>query len=319
MSFKVGGLELESSLMNAGGVVKTPEDARRMALTGVGAVLGGSFTLLERPGNGPNGERVYYHDPETGVTYNALGMPNRSLEDSAPDIKEMIKICNDVGKPFILNFAPTSEEPIEEVILAAEVLADAGVEVLDGFELNASCPNVPLENGERHEMLSYHPLLLAEVVEAVEMVDAELLNVGDIWVRVSPFRKREDAAELVWALKDSSVEAIAGFNTFLVPANGTEFLQVKPGVGGMSGPGMCAKTEIQTKWLAKAVKEIEPSIDIIGCNGVSDGETMAYRMGLGASAVGMTTLFFESLDWGASVNQVLEEYAEIAERGAKPL
>ena len=45
---KIGEIQLESPLMNAGGLVKTVSDVEMMAATGVGAVVAGSFTLDEK-------------------------------------------------------------------------------------------------------------------------------------------------------------------------------------------------------------------------------------------------------------------------------
>ncbi len=53
-----------------------------MSETPVGAILGGSFALDDRPGMGPNGEVVYYHDPVSGITYNVLGMPGKGIRIS---------------------------------------------------------------------------------------------------------------------------------------------------------------------------------------------------------------------------------------------
>lgn len=105
---KIGNYELESPLFNAGGVVKTVENVRMMASTGVGAVLLGSYTLEPRVGNSPNGETVYYHDRAAGTTYNSLGMPNKGIKEVARDLPEMIKIAHDLGKPVVLNVAPVS-------------------------------------------------------------------------------------------------------------------------------------------------------------------------------------------------------------------
>jgi len=62
----IGEIQLESPLMNAGGLLKTVADVEMMARTALGGVSG-SFTLDGRVGNSPGGETVYYHDYKAQV------------------------------------------------------------------------------------------------------------------------------------------------------------------------------------------------------------------------------------------------------------
>ena len=301
--------------MIAGGLVKTVEDVRLMAATAVGAVLAGSFTLEPRAGNSPNGEVVYYHDLSTGGTYNSLGMPNKGLVEVAASLNEMIDIAHDHGKPFILNFAPVTSDPRAEVIRMAKVLSAAKVENLDAIELNASCPNVVTEDGSRHELLSYHPSLLGEVLYELSDIGVNEVPFETLMVRISPFRQRSDALDLAKVFQETFTNAVSAFNTFpggvpLDPA-GRQILQVPGGAGGKSGAAMTASAEEQTVWLAEARAHIGADFDIIGSNGVIDGETMKKRLDLGASAVSATTLFWESRSWGEAANRILQEYSEL--------
>src|SRR5579885_3518334 len=111
-SGRIGHLEdIQSPWGNAGGVVKTVEDVERMAKTGVGWIEAGSYTLEPRPGNGPNGERVYYHNPETGETFNSLGMPNKGMDVVETEIPEMAHIARTHNKKLVVNVAPVSADP----------------------------------------------------------------------------------------------------------------------------------------------------------------------------------------------------------------
>jgi dihydroorotate dehydrogenase len=313
---QIGNFELESQIINGGGVVKNSIDARQMAQTGVGAVLGGSFTLDSKIGNSPNGETVYYHDPVTGITYNSLGMPNMGIRELAKhELSEMIEITHDHGKPFILNFAPITEDPVTEIIEMGMVLADSGIEGLDGLEINASCPNVVMEDGSRHELLSHHPEKMKSALLVACDVSLEYLPVDLILVRISPFRSQDDVVSTVLTLKESGVGAVVGFNTFPggvpVDEQGNNILDVPGGAGGQSGAGMCSDAEEQTRWLAQAADFMGCSFDIVGSNGVHDAASMKKRIDLGASAVSLTTLFFESPNWSTAVDNLLQEYSEI--------
>lgn len=311
---RIGNYELESPLMNAGGVVKSVEDVKMMSDTGVGAVLAGSFTLEPRVGNSPNGEVVYHHDAQTGATYNVLGMPNKGLEAIAKDLPEMIKIAHDHGKPFILNLAPVSTDPVDEIMTMSEVLARAGVEGIDAIELNGSCPNVVSSDGGRHALLSHNPDLLGDVLDELSDIAANEVPFGSLIVRVSPFLNREDALLLAQQLHESGVDAVSAFNTFPggkpLNAKGESILQVPGGVGGQSGALTAQQAELQTEWLVDARNKIGATFEIIGSNGVTDALSMKRRLDIGASAVSSTTLFYESSRWGTAVDKVLTDFSE---------
>lgn len=307
---RIGEYEMESPLMNAGGVVKTVEDVRLMAATGVGAVLAGSFTLEPRVGNSPNGEKVYDHDSETGITTNSLGMPNKGLVEVAKDLPDMIQIAHDQGKPFILNFAPVSSDPMLEIVRMSEILQRAGIDNLDGFELNASCPNVVTSDGGRHELLSRHPEQLGEVVAELRDISTKEVPFGTLIVRVSPFEGQQDALPLAESLQEAGAHAVAAFNTF---PGSKPVLEVPGSVGGQSGGGMAPQAEMQTSWLVAAMDSIDAGFDIIGSNGIVDAARMKRRLNLGASTVSATTLFYEAPHgWGRAVDRMLQEYAELS-------
>ena len=316
----VGEFNLDSPFMNAGGLVKGLEDARRMAATAVGAVVAGSFTIDEKVGNSPNGEIVYYHDPQTMITYNALGMPNKGLRSLAAtgELQDMIDVTHDAGKPFILNFAPISEDPFAEVTELRAILARAKIENLDGLELNASCPNVVTADGGRHELLSHHTAQLGDVLYELDNISWNEVPFGFLAVRISPFRRKEDALELATVIDEAQTDAVSAFNTFPggIPVNqaGAQILQVSGGMGGQSGLGMMDKAEEQTRWLDDARTQANGVFEIIGSNGVGNGKAMRRRMkNFGVSAVSATTLFWESNSWGEAANKILEEYVEALE------
>lgn len=312
---RIGEYELESPLMNAGGVVKSVEDVRIMAETGVGAVLAGSFTLEPREGNSPNGEIVYYHSPETGATYNALGMPNKGLEAVSKDLPEMIRITHEYGKPFILNLAPVSFDPVNEIKDMSEVLVRAEIEGIDAIELNGSCPNVVSDDGGRHAILSHNPDLLAEVLHELSDISVNRLSVGSLIVRISPFLKEEDALILAHQLKETGVDVVSAFNTFSggkpLDIRGYPILEVPRGEGGQSGALTAQEAEAQTEWLVAARVAAGANFEIIGSNGVTDALSMKKRLDIGAAAVSATTLFYESSSWGSAVNRVLSDFIEL--------
>jgi dihydroorotate dehydrogenase len=313
----IGPYQLEAPLVNAGGLVKSPEDVDRMARTPVGAVLGGSFTLDERVGNSPGGEVVYYHDPVTATTYNSLGMPNKGVRALAAsgELQRMIDIAHDLGKPFILNIAPVTDDPVGEVIAMSEQLARAKIDNLDALELNASCPNVVLDNGGRHEILSHHPQLLGRVLSELSHISASEVPLGTMLVRVSPFRDAADAVNLAEVSNENGVAIVSAFNTFPggrpTKKSGGAVLKVPGGVGGQSGLGMASRAEEQTGWLIDARTVTNSTFEIMGSNGIGDALTMKRRLELGCAAVSATTLFWQSASWGNAASRLLSDYADL--------
>lgn len=313
---RIGRYEMESPLMNAGGVVKSVEEVRMMSQTGVGAVLAGSFTLEPRVGNSPNGEVVYHHDHKTGATYNALGMPNKGLKEVAKDLPEMIRIAHDHGKPFVLNLAPVSTDPIAEMTAMGEILSREGVEGIDAIELNGSCPNVVSSDGGRHAILSHNPDLLGGVLHELSDISTNEVPFDSLIVRISPFLSREDALLLARQLYETGVDAVSAFNTFPggkpMDANYNPILQVPGGVGGQSGALTVQQAELQTEWLVDARNKVGATFEIIGSNGVTDARSMKRRLAIGASAVSSTTLFYEATSgWGSAVNDILTDFSDL--------
>lgn len=312
----IGAYELESPFINAGGVASTIEGVRKLAPTGLGAILI-STTLEKSIGNSPNGETVYYHDPETRITYNARGLPNKGVRNLVADaeLTEMIDYAHYHHKPLILNFAPVTDDPELEIDEAFSLLVEAGIEELDGFELNASCPNVVLPDGGRHDILSHDPPKLQASLERINEIANNYLYIGSRLVRIAPLLDRTNLVNLGMAFKRTDIDAVSAFGTFPggrpLDNRGKEILQVPGGTGGMSGPGMQHEAELQTMWLNDVRRDQAGRYDIIGSNGIHDAESVRRRLRLGASVVSGTTLFYESLSWPNMVNGLLNDLVEL--------
>lgn len=73
----IAGIKLDHPIMNAAGPeCKKLEDVESLARSSVAAVMVGSITLEERPGNPGN---VYWQSP-TGFSLNSLGLPCPNVE-----------------------------------------------------------------------------------------------------------------------------------------------------------------------------------------------------------------------------------------------
>lgn len=300
---KLGHLTIESPWGNAGGVAKSPEELEIMGRTGVGWVEGGSYTINPREGNAPNGEIVYRHDLESEITFNSPGMPNKGLDvviSQIPDMKAAIP------KPVVINVAPVSEDPVSESFELITRVFEAGA---DAVLLNAGCPNVVLEDGERHELLSRNPYALSNVLSELKPV---VQKFKPIFIRTSPLENLNQAKQIYQVIVNSGIVS-AVFTSNAWPTSPDESkLEAPTNVGGKSGPGMSDEASIQTLW---AVNEFRGTkIDVVSSIGIATGRELARRLGLGAVAGAGTTLYYQSaergISWSESTDKILREYSQ---------
>lgn len=316
---KLGHLTIESPFANAGGVVKTVEDVKAMAQTGVGWIEAGSFTEEARVGNQYNPEtnefdrRVYHYDETTGTTVNSLGMPNigifgdQSQETLIDQLPEMIYVAHQSNKPLVVNVAPVSSSPVEE---AQELVAAVFAKGADAVLLNGGCPNVVTEDGERHQLLSRDPDTLKKVLNGLRPITARY---NQIFLRVSPLRHDVGVEDVAKAVRSGgTVAAVFTPNTWPGhrPQNqdGDDLLDVPGGVGGASGPAYANKALVETSlW----VQQLRGSgIDTVLSSGVMDADTLRRGLYIGAVAACGTTFFYEPRrGWRQDVDKLLNDLA----------
>lgn len=301
---KIGHLDnIESPWGNAGGVIKTVEEAALMARTGVGWIEAGSYTLDPRVGNGANGEVVYVHDPETGETFNALGMPNRGMDTVEKEIPEMVRIARRGHKRLVVNVAPVSSHPTIESVELVERAYRAGA---DAVLLNAGCPNVITARGDRHQILSYN-------LSALDMTLRALKKTVDrrrpIFLRLSPYGSAvsmQPAFQVV--ARSGVVSAVFTPNTWPgQQPTGRVKLEVPGGKGGKSGPAVARLALHQTSMAANYLRNTP--VDVVSSSGIVNGRELSARLALGAVAGCGTTFYYESADWQHDTDKLLEELA----------
>lgn len=314
---RLGHLEVDSPFGNAGGVVKSVEDVEVMARTGVGWIEAGSYTLEPLPGNALNPETgqydrtVYHHDPESGETYNSLGMPNKGFDAVEKEIPDMAAIAHGYGKPLVVNVAPVSADPAAE---AKELVARAYEAGADTVLLNGGCPNVITADGGRHEILSRDPLALYKTLEALRPVVAKYQKV---FVRVSPQDTARHTILAVQAIKAAGTASVISTpNTWPghkpVDNNGVPLLGVPGNIGGKSGPATAEDAYTQTVWFAS-----KSLLDVISSGGITHGKELhrrlAWRRNGNVVAGAGTTFFYESGDWRHDVDKLIWEYQDSVE------
>jgi dihydroorotate dehydrogenase len=318
--YHIGHLEIDSPFGNAGGVVKHVEDVEKMAHTGVGWIEAGSYTLEPRAGNAVNPDdpdgplrTVYYHDPATGETFNSLGMPNKGMDSVMTHMPNMAKVAHGHDKPLLVNVAPVSDDPAAESIELVRRAYESGA---DAVLLNAGCPNVVIEGGGRHEILSHN-------VEALETTLAGLKAVTErfqpIFIRTSPVKTVEGvgahkAFKIYQAIhKSGVVSAIFTPNSWPGhrPLNEDEepILEVAGGIGGKSGPATAPDAIDEAAWAIGSLRGT--GLDIVMSGSIVDGATLNRRVNENQLAAGAgTTFFYESGDWKHDVDKLIWEFED---------
>jgi dihydroorotate dehydrogenase (fumarate) len=273
----IRNVEINPGVMNAAcNIAKTPDDVEAFAKTKTGAIVVGSITPRERPGN-PAPQ--WFDGGEFAI--NSFGMPNGGRLYYDEHLPTMIDLAHQANKAFILSTAGFSAADYGELAALAQ---RHGVDVL---ELNLGCPNI-LVDGEQKPIASFDRDYMQKIIEAARS-ETDL----PITVKLSPYSNPEDlkeTAKLLIAL--DYVDGVVTSNTF--PNSFTLDETLEPvitsavkNVGGMSGRGLQPIALGQVK----AFRELlPPHIAVIGAGGIETLEDVERYMAAGADGVQAATL-----------------------------
>lgn len=282
LSVKIGSLELKNPVMLASGTVGYGNEiAEFMDLSKIGAIVTKSVSLKPRKGNPP--QRIV--ETASGML-NAIGLANVGIEEF---VESKIPFLKEVNSTLICNIAASS---IEEYVECTKIL-DAE-EVIKGFEINVSCPNVK-EGG----------LIFGNDVSAVGRITEKVRAVTGkpVIIKLSP--NTAGIAEFADAARKEGADAVSAINTLV----GTSFdiysrkPKIKNITGGLSGPAL------KPVALAK-VLEISRNVDIpiIGIGGIMKWQDAVEFMICGASAFQLGTVNFINPSAGLEIIEGLTKY-----------
>lgn len=273
----VAGVALEHPVLNAAGTAKSLADVTGLSRSPVAAVTLGSITKEPRAGNA--GE-VYAS--RAGYAVNALGMPNRGAAFYRDALPEIAGVAHAAGKPLIVSVAGFSPDEYGEL---AELAAEGGADLV---ELNLGCPNV-WDGGEQKRIMSFDPELVAAALRASAGASAP------VGVKLSPLSDPVLLGEVAAATAASGGQFVVSCNTFpnglALRGDGRPAIDV--GLGGVSGAAMKPVVLGQVAQLRALLPE---GVDIVGCGGVRSGQDVRDLLGVGASAVGLATAFWDAAE-----------------------
>ncbi len=285
LAVTVGGVKLKTPVVIASGTwayesTLWQEDLMQY----VGAVC--SKAITKDPCRGNGGTRVW--ETPSGIL-NSIGLQNegigRFMDVRLPDLSRR-------GVPVILNICMQSADELDYMMCR---VAEAK-KMVDGVELNISCPNTD------HGCMSWgvDPKMTAQATAL-----ARRRWDGPLWVKLTP--QAADIAGVARAAEAAGADALVAANTWLGMA-----IDTKRGVpvfhrrvAGLSGPAIFPLS-LRLLWdAAGAVK-----IPVIGCGGVSDGNSALAMIMAGAGAVEVGASLFSGFDVLKKIRDGLREAVE---------
>jgi dihydroorotate dehydrogenase (NAD+) catalytic subunit len=268
LAVDVAGIRFQNPVMLASG---TAAYGREIAGVIDLEALGGIFTkaVSVLPRNGAPPLRVV---DTPGGMLNAIGLANPGVADvRAHDLPWLA--ANVSRARVIVNVVGDTVEDYPSVI--AQLGDAAGVDGVDGFELNVSCPNTKAGGLE----FGADPRALAEVVRG-----ARAATRLPLFVKLSP--ALADIAGAAKIAVDAGADAISLVNT--MPGLVIDVERRRPalgfGTGGLSGAALLP-IGVRATWMVRRAV----SVPIVGVGGISRGTDVVQYLLAGASLVAMGT------------------------------
>lgn len=286
LSVQIGRMHLANPLMTASGTCGyANEYADFTDLHRFGAFVTKAISKTPRKGN--DSQRIV--ETRAGML-NAIGLANIGLERFLAD---KVPLLEQMGIPIIVNVPGWSTDDYVDVAAALDQ-----VPVVQGIELNVSCPNV--KNG-----LSFgtDPVRLHELVAAVK----KKVQRCELIVKLSP--NVSDVAVTARAAVEAGATCLSLVNTFTAMVIDIE--KVRPvlanGTGGLSGPAIKPIAVYMThRVYTEVAKKYE--IPIIGMGGIQRWQDAVEFLLAGATGLAVGTALFVNPNAPVEIAEGLAAY-----------
>jgi dihydroorotate dehydrogenase (fumarate) len=285
---KIAHIILETPIYNASGCLcTTVKELNDLNNSASGAIVSKSSTQNPRVGNA---EPRYANDVYGSI--NSMGVPNFGYEYYMNFSK------TNVRKPYFHSIAPMSESELRILITNLNKQKNYLV------ELNLSCPNLINKN-----IIAYDFDVFDKYLKIVDSLDTNNLTIG---LKLPPYYQ-ETEFDLVGKIinKYQKIKYIVCINSvvngLLIDSDKeTTLIYPKNGLGGIGGI-YCRPTTLANIYNFR--KRLRADIDIVGCGGIKNGETVFEMILVGASAVQIGT---ELIKQGCGIfNRINNELREI--------
>lgn len=253
------GLGLRNPIGLAAGFDKTCRHLAALGELGFGYVVGGTITRAARAGN--ESPRIA-RSPRQRSMVNAMGLPNPGAEAVAATLRD---------RPWgpAPRFVSLADEALADAVSSFELLEP----LVDGAELNASCPNVSWGRDRDNEA---H---LRELVAAFRERSPKPL-----FVKLPPFvseTEREVVLALCRIAKEAGADGLTCSNTRPV-----EDRRLAVGRGGLSGRALWPHTP---RIVAEVRAAVGDDLAINACGGIFTGSDLVTCLDAGATTVQIYT------------------------------
>lgn len=250
----LAGLALRNPIGMAAGFDKGCEILESLGKLGFGYVVGGTLTRRPRRGNPkPRIARI----SETRSLVNSMGLPNPGVQAAARRLEKLHRTC-----PVLVSLADEDEA---DVAFGHSLLQP----LVDGFELNASCPNVSWGRDKDNE--EHVKSILAALAPQREKA---------LFVKLPPFftdAEREAVTSLARVAVEGGADGLTCSNSREV-----EEPRLASGKGGLSGGALSDATPRIVSEVRAAVGK---GVPINASGGVSTPEQALACLEAGATTV----------------------------------
>ncbi len=276
------GLELKSPVLLASGTVSYGEELSQFCdLSRIGGIVTKAISLEPRAGNLP--PRIA--ETPSGMI-NAIGLANVGVDCF---IKEKMPFLRTLNTAVIVNIAGRSIDDYSEVVSRLD-----GVDGVDGYEINLSCPNV---KGEC--------MIMGVSRDATFEIVSVLRRITDRHLMIKLTPNVTSISTIALAAEEAGADSLSLINTVVGMA--VNYKTRKPLLqnitGGLSGPAVKPIALAKVWEVYNAVK-----IPIVGMGGIAGFEDAMEFFLVGARAVQIGTMNFVYPDISEKIATAIEQY-----------
>lgn len=271
------GVELNSSIMIAGGLIKTGKGSAILSRYGEGAIEVGTFTFDERKGRPKirtetlfDGKKIKIKRIEKftdGTIINWMGLPNPGVEEG---IRNMTAVREKIVTPILINVAQNPElsykkeieDDLRRTINCVYIFRPHGTTV------NVSCPNVEKE-GSREEILEDAIWTIKTSGKIFAELNKKYGYKMPRFVKIGPDTADEEIKKLAIAIKEAGFDGVVATST-TTDRTGPRVKYAYIQKGGLSGPLLFEKSLKTVSLVRKFDRELggKPLV-IMGCGGIN--------------------------------------------------
>ena len=274
------GLDLKSPVLLASGTVSYGEELAKLCdFSKIGGLVTKAISLEPRAGNPP--PRIA--ETASGMI-NAIGLANVGVERF---INEKVPFLRQLNTAIIVNIAGRSIDDYCEVVSRLD-----GIDGLNGYEINLSCPNVK----DECMIMGVSKEATFEIVSTLRKVTARHLM-----IKLTP--NVTSISSIARAAEEAGADSVSLINTVIGMAINykTRRPLLKNITGGLSGPAIKPIALAKVWEVYNAV-----TIPVVGMGGIAGFEDAMEFFLAGSQAIQIGTMNFVYPDTGEKVANAIE-------------